>query len=923
MLARLLRRKTCRHATWLILAALGMTALSGCSRQFWRKQADVDSYGAITEKLNNPHWELPRIDLTADDRSRFYDPYDPDKEPLPPDDPAAHEFMHSVNGIKGYKNWHKLGRALAIENPYWLEPYDIEVPSGDPVVGHSEVKLLKVALPELIDLTYIHNREYQTNLEDLYLSALALTQQRWNLGVRYLGVTGAQPGSSLRAPLSKDGSPGIWSQNFGVSQNLAAGGQVAVEIANTVTWAFGQHGTNPAPTIGYSVTQPLLFRAGRKIALEPLTQAERTVLYNARSLARFRQTLFVSVSASYLSLLNQRQVILNNMNNIRQLEVQYKKQQALDSWLPGTVRERLDILPDGFEKPDDLIPDDLKGHFSYDGQWLKWEGILTPEDQARLRSLSNDETYQSAIQDLISQKTQDATGLSSYQLLNQLKTAQAGLANNRRVLADSQDALKILLGLPPNIQLVIDEQGLTPFTLISNELIDLELRLREIQKELGRELFPDVGGGPAESMPDFATLKQYLSGLRMLRDELGTSGIETVRKDFVPVQELLEFTKDDWTASQPGKRFFRNEVERTRLAENLEEDQSNFDLAESFFVTASDQLDALQQLIDVPSIDEILPSLDSDASGTIELSELPDSWRSLPRLGTNTAAETYTIPSLLSEIRDASGILREVYFLRLTQQLEVLQAGLRVEAIKLNRFSLDESHEFPNIEEVVNLGLEYRHDLMNSRAQVMDSRRQVEIAANQLESTLDLSFQGREGIGRNNGGPVNSASVSFTTPLGQVDNRNNYRTTLITYQRQRRAYMLFEDQIKLNIRQSWRQIQVQEYRMEIDRANVRIAAKQYDNAALQASAGAQQNALSLLQALRTVLDAQNTLVGDWITYEQNRLNIFRDMGIMQLDPRGVWDDSYYLQMKSLRGDAEPVPPANAPGAVPPILQPQN
>ncbi|HQX52789.1 MAG TPA: hypothetical protein PLR25_22910, partial [Planctomycetaceae bacterium] len=106
MLARLLRRKTCRHATWLILAALGMTALSGCSRQFWRKQADVDSYGAITEKLNNPHWELPRIDLTADDRSRFYDPYDPDKEPLPPDDPAAHEFMHSVNGIKGYKNWH-------------------------------------------------------------------------------------------------------------------------------------------------------------------------------------------------------------------------------------------------------------------------------------------------------------------------------------------------------------------------------------------------------------------------------------------------------------------------------------------------------------------------------------------------------------------------------------------------------------------------------------------------------------------------------------------------------------------------------------------------------------------------------------------------------------------------------------------------
>lgn len=116
---------------------MGTSGLSGCSRQFWRKQAQSDTYSAVTEKLNNPHWALPRINLTPDPRSRFYDPHDPDCEPLLPDDPAAHEYMHCVNGRLGYKNWHKLGTAMSIENPQWLEPFGIAVQNADPVIGHS------------------------------------------------------------------------------------------------------------------------------------------------------------------------------------------------------------------------------------------------------------------------------------------------------------------------------------------------------------------------------------------------------------------------------------------------------------------------------------------------------------------------------------------------------------------------------------------------------------------------------------------------------------------------------------------------------------------------------------------------------------------------------------------------------------------
>ena len=220
---------------------------------------------------------------------------------------------------------------------------------------------------------------------------------------------------------------------------------------------------------------------------------------------------------------------------------------------------------------------------------------------------------------------------------------------------------------------------------------------------------------------------------------------------------------------------------------------------------------------------------------------------------------------------------------------------------------------------------------MNARAVVMDARRKVEIAANQLEASLGVRFSGTEGIAPGAKSKTNhNATLQFTTPMDQVLERNIYREALVVYQQQRRAYMLQEDTIKRSIRDAWRQLQVQEIKLDIDRASVRNAALQYENTSLQAGAtqntggaagggggGGQNNALNLLQALNSVLTAQNSLVQDWTTYETNRLNIYRDMGIMELDPRGVWTDPFYQQMDKLTVNGEVSPPAMTPDVVPP------
>jgi hypothetical protein len=371
-------------------------------------------------------------------------------------------------------------------------------------------------------------------------------------------------------------------------------------------------------------------------------------------------------------------------------------------------------------------------------------------------------------------------------------------------------------------------------------------------------------------------------------------------------------------------RYFRSEAERTRLLERMTNDLRQYRLAERDFAFGSGMLTMLQEMLDAESEDALLRKLDTSGNGLIELTELPENWSELPRTGNKAALESYSVEQLLWESISGARDLRDKYLLRMSQSLEVIQAALRVEQIAVVPFTLDGTMDVPDIENVIAIGLENRHDLMNVRAQVMDARRRVEIAANALEAGLDITIRGNQGLNPDaQSNTAHSAGVQFTTPLDQVLERNVYRQALVNYQRARRTYMEAEDRIKQSIRASWRQIQVQEYRLEIDRTTVRNAALQYDSASLQAAGGQQTNALSLVNALDSVLQAQNSLVADWVTYETNRLNIFRDMGIMEIDPRGVWTDPFYLQMDNLPVGGNVSSPASPPDVVLPVPEPQN
>ncbi|MBW3542610.1 MAG: hypothetical protein KY476_20295, partial [Planctomycetes bacterium] len=360
------------RSSLLVLLAL-VCGAAGCSRMFWRKHADRDSYNLIREKLFDPRWQVPRIGLTPDPASRLYDPYCPDYEPLPPDDPAAHRYMHHVAWFRSWRGWHKFGRALSIENPHWLAAFGLApvaeddesetdgasgsaageqgaiqqasheeaadstagagssvepsleaapadlapvppAPDGDggeaenhsdnaagdtrdstnagptavclPGSATAQFGIRELTLTQALELSYIHSREYQDQIESVYLTALDLAFERFQFNVRFLGIGGGEPTTSLTQRSVPDGPNDLISNtSIGVSKLFPSGAQLAVELMNTTIWMFaGPDRVATASTLSYSLVQPLLRNAGRKIVLENLTQAERNLLYATREI---------------------------------------------------------------------------------------------------------------------------------------------------------------------------------------------------------------------------------------------------------------------------------------------------------------------------------------------------------------------------------------------------------------------------------------------------------------------------------------------------------------------------------------------------------------------------------------------------------------------------------------------------------------
>ena len=298
---------------FLLLSAV---LIAGCSRSWYRRQADQDAYSLEAQHIPSAVGTVGRLDITPNSQSRMADPYDPDKPPKPPDDPAAAFFMARPGNMKGYSHWDKFGNIDQIEPPNW-----------EANLGLDDKGVLKLTQDRSVEIALVNSPTLQSSLEDVYIQALSLSLNRFDFDCQWFGRSGVDYLRTGASSLPGESNLLTNTSDLGFTRNFAAGGQLLVDFANSFVWEF----TGRMETVGGSVTaqlvQPLLRGFGRNVRLESLTQSERNMLYAVRDYARFRKQFWADVaieSNGYLDLLLQVQAIRNAKLNLHAQEENYR-----------------------------------------------------------------------------------------------------------------------------------------------------------------------------------------------------------------------------------------------------------------------------------------------------------------------------------------------------------------------------------------------------------------------------------------------------------------------------------------------------------------------------------------------------------------------------------------------------------------------
>ncbi|HZN37435.1 MAG TPA: TolC family protein [Planctomycetota bacterium] len=156
------------------------------------------------------------------------------------------------------------------------------------------------------------NREFLAARESLYRQGLSISLTRFEFGPQFEAAV------SYLWPKSEGG---VGSHRVGgsltASQRLPTGGTLSLSSGYNTEWPFGPGlgDTIYSSSVSVSVSQPLLRGAGYDISHEPLTQAERALIYAIRDFENSREDLSIRVARSFFELGSQRKTLVNEDRN--------------------------------------------------------------------------------------------------------------------------------------------------------------------------------------------------------------------------------------------------------------------------------------------------------------------------------------------------------------------------------------------------------------------------------------------------------------------------------------------------------------------------------------------------------------------------------------------------------------------------------
>ena len=512
------------HILWIILSV-------GCTNRIDPATANRE-VRALLGDAPFFNWEVePHSRLAAPSGHRF---------PLSPaDDPEARKVTLRIQKTDAHEDGNQ---SIKLESEKWREKL--------PLLENGKVFL---DLETSMELALLHSPEFQAQKEELYLSALDVTYERFRLQPKpFFGVSGevADIGEGSESALDSRIQSGL----SGVGEK---GATWVATLASRLSVELGEGSAELGGSLAnLTITQPLLKGASKRIYRERLTLAERRLLSDARSMEQFRQGFFLGLATG-----------------------------SNPSRGPGKG---------GLAPSTSYFSSSVSGYL----------GLL--QDAQRIR---NQEANVAKLKDSLAQLEAafEAGRIGNRLQVDQARQAlfggQSGLLASKASFESRLDAFKQSMGLPPDLPVQVDEGYVEQFRLTDVQLV-------AVQEYLGRILLfiRDPEETPAiEDLEVFG--RQAWSMKKEVEESMnGFLADRTLLKEAIP-------SRKKWYARLRGRSDLQELGMGSEAFDDDDLDQIVSDL-DAAFVRLSEQfsqywitLDQLLSSIDTLTLDQARGSL--------------------------------------------------------------------------------------------------------------------------------------------------------------------------------------------------------------------------------------------------------------------------------------------------------------------------
>ncbi len=728
-----------------------------------------------------------------------------------------------------------------------------------------------LTLDQAAEIGMFNSREFQDRRENLYLTALPVTLERFAFAAQFFAAE--QAIREYAGSNAQGGPANNWTLNSGVGVNklLPTGALLLLNFSNETVFDFlNPKKTLSTSTLNFNAIQPLLRGGGRAATLEPLTITERNLLYEIRLYARFRKEFYVSIAGGSGGSISGGSFQPSGVLSATQPSVPGGGSSGL---LPGVigavpiVRSGLQVTPgsSGNLFLAQAITAPPSGYLS---TMLQYVQIFI--DKENIDTLTDIlKRYEGLLEG-------DVVGPLQVQTVEQqLLSARSNLVADQQQYLDSLDRFKIQIGVPTALDMELDDAQLRPL------------------------------------------LQQFRRSRAIIEQEHAAAD-EVARLNTLAIAprlraELLRLFQQSTLVR--GTRFAQQIGPRWAAWEKL----SDKELKERLEALRLEGRKLLDRQAELQAKDQVMSPAELARLAEVNAEFDLGSFERLLRLYEAAYAQGAQPKKLdpqaerrrVTQFRDVTSLWAKI----LVEARDERLAGVRqswpelprccVDGVDLIKDNLDRSEAAAAQHALLN-----RLDLMNVRAQVVDAWRQLAVFANALLGTFNVQYQLSTTSPGRVAQPLNIGTAGASShqlvlnadlPIVRKLERNNYRESLIAYQRQRRALQEAEDfavqavrgeihvlrELAENYRIQQRQLELAYVTIDSSLESLQAPPRPGTATAADGPAALTQQ---LLAAQRSLPLAQNNLLTVWINYLNTRLQLYRDLELMPLDQRGVWID---------------------------------